>query len=59
MIKVEISLDGPRELSRPVPEDWDEWSHPRRERFIDEMEKDLIDSTVAFTITGYGEDEDP
>lgn len=53
-IMVEISLDGPRMLQKPRPADWDTWTNEAREAFINDMQQDLINWSVAFTVTDDG-----
>jgi len=55
-ITVEISLDGPRVIQRPCPSDWDNWTDDERQVFIHSMEREIIGSTVAFTVFQPGED---
>jgi hypothetical protein len=57
MIKVQISLDGPREIEVPLPQDWESWGNQGREAYIRTLETMLIESTVAFTVDdGQGGD---
>lgn len=58
MITVQISLDGPREVSCPTPAGYEDWDPADREAFIGEMEQELIDSTVAFSVDDGQEDAD-
>ena len=56
-IVVEIHLDGTHVLSRPHPEEWAGWDNEARQKFINVMKQELLDHTVAFTISdGQGGD---
>jgi hypothetical protein len=57
MIRVEMYLDGPREIEVPTPPGWESWSAQGKEIYIRAIEMTLIDSSVAFTVSdGQGED---
>jgi hypothetical protein len=56
-IVVEIGLDGPREIRRPRPLDWDTWTDVARDQFIDGMLQEIIIWSVAFTVYGDGQDD--
>jgi hypothetical protein len=57
MIKVEISLDGPRFIEAETPVGWESWSAQGKEVYIRAMQLMLIDSTVDFIVSdGQGED---
>jgi hypothetical protein len=56
-IVVEIGLDGPREIRRPRPPDWDTWTDVARDQFIDGMLQEIINWSVAFTVYGDGQSD--
>jgi hypothetical protein len=58
-ITVHFYPDGAREISKPKPEDWDNWDDTKRCAFLDEMKQWLIDNSLAFEIDGVGDWEEP
>lgn len=49
-ITVAINLDGPRQISRTRPQEWNTWTDSQRTAWINALKRELMANSIVFSL---------